>query len=74
MNQALKHYLMVNFAMANLLFANQVHAEEPPTQDMAFFLFLADSIVSEDELITPIDLHNVDVADENETDTEESND
>lgn len=63
MIRTLKSYLMLSVAMANLIVTHQVRAEEPPVGDINFFLFLADSIVKENELITPVDLEEIEIDD-----------
>lgn len=47
--------------MVNFLHTSQARAEEAPIQDMSFFLFLAESYVDENELITPLDLKEIEM-------------
>ena len=63
MIRALKPYLMMSFAMVSFLSAEHSQADEAPIQELDFFLFLADSIVKEGILITPLDLEDVEISD-----------
>ena len=63
MIRILKTYLMMSFTVVNFLLTSQVRADEAPVQDMNFFLFLAESYVNENELITPLDLKEIEVSD-----------
>ncbi len=65
MKKNLKPYLAMICAMASVFPSNSLWAESN-SDDMAFFLFLADSVVNGGELTTPLDLQDVDVA-ENES-------
>jgi hypothetical protein len=52
--------------MVNVFLASQARAEEAPIQDMDFFLFLADSIIDEGQLVTPLDLQQIKLPNKNE--------
>ncbi len=47
--------------MVNPFTASIVRAEDSPIHDMDFLLFLADSIINNDELTTPLDLQAIDI-------------